>query len=444
MFSYLRYFSVVSFVVVMVAAVCVGIYFRQIAAGDLKTIVEQGNVSLSQGFINTTWKKHSTLFDELSRVDVPKWARYPAFIEFSRDAFRYFEEIPVTKINVYTTSGKRFLSTNQTEISFFSAENTPQNRTETYREGFQMALKGEVYSRIVPEGQYQALDGTTRTATLVQSFVPIISDRYVSIVADTAPEVEAVIEVFYDVTPQWEQLWLFQVLSTGGIVVIFLILFAALMYTSHKAEGIIAKQHDSNLELTAAKARAEAANREKSKFLANISHELRTPLNAIIGFSEIIKNEMMGDLGNPQYIDYINNIHSSGVHLLSLINDILDYSKAEAGKLELEVSEMDATKLIKTSIRLVSPRAESAEVKLVDQTPKEHFVVNSDAKKFKQVLLNLLSNAVKFTPPRRRGARCCMAERHHRRHHGRGDRHWHRHRAQGYFQGHGSVRAGGQ
>jgi two-component system cell cycle sensor histidine kinase PleC len=161
---------------------------------------------------------------------------------------------------------------------------------------------------------------------------------------------------------------------------------------------IIARQHEANLELAAQAASAQAENRDKSQFLANVSHELRTPLNAIIGFSEFIKSERSGPIGNDKYGEYIRDIHGSGVHLLSLINDILDYSKAEADKLELEISEVDATKTVRNSMRLVSPRAEDAQVQLIEEIPREHFILKTDAKKIKQVMLNLLSNAVKFTP----------------------------------------------
>src|SRR5262249_40658918 len=135
-----------------------------------------------------------------------------------------------------------------------------------------------------------------------------------------------------------------------------------------------------------------------SQFLTNISHELRTPLNAIIGFSDIIKAELLPKLEDRKYDQYVNDINSAGVHLLSLINDILDYSKAEAGKLALEVSEVDVTKMVQNCMRLVGPRAESGNVKLVEEMPKEHIIMQIDGKKLKQVLLNLLSNAVKFTP----------------------------------------------
>jgi two-component system cell cycle sensor histidine kinase PleC len=161
---------------------------------------------------------------------------------------------------------------------------------------------------------------------------------------------------------------------------------------------MIEKQHEVNLELAEAKEKAEVESSEKSKFLANISHELRTPLNAIIGFSEIIKTESLGPVGNQQYKDYANDINNSGTHLLSLINDILDYSKAAAEKLKVESIELDVTKILTTSMRLVKPRAEEAKVNLVEDISKETLILVADPKRLKQAVLNLLSNSVKFTP----------------------------------------------
>ncbi|MCA0330577.1 MAG: HAMP domain-containing histidine kinase [Actinobacteria bacterium] len=155
--------------------------------------------------------------------------------------------------------------------------------------------------------------------------------------------------------------------------------------------------HSLNLELIAAASQAEAQSHDKSRFLASVSHELRTPLNAIIGFSEILRTDVKDQL-QKVYQDYIEDINASGRHLLSLINDILDYSKAEAGKLQVEWAETDATKIIRNSVRMVMPRAETAQVTLIEEIPTQHLVLVTDAKKLKQVLLNLLSNAVKFTP----------------------------------------------
>ncbi|MFQ5958530.1 MAG: ATP-binding protein [Alphaproteobacteria bacterium] len=148
----------------------------------------------------------------------------------------------------------------------------------------------------------------------------------------------------------------------------------------------------------AARETAELANRAKTEFLANMSHELRTPLNAIIGFSEIIMGEMFGPIGAEQYKEYMKDIHESGTHLYNLINDILDVSKAEAGKLELSEIEIDIADAVARCIRLVKERAERADVGLEVEVPERLPKLYADERKIKQILLNLLSNAIKFTP----------------------------------------------
>jgi len=147
-----------------------------------------------------------------------------------------------------------------------------------------------------------------------------------------------------------------------------------------------------------AKEAAELANRTKSEFLANMSHELRTPLNAIIGFSEIMQRELLGPLGDPRYRDYSRDIWESGTHLLEIINDILDVSKAEAGMLILDETPFALREAVAGSLRLMAPRAERGEVRLINLVPDDLPPVAADQRRMKQVLLNLLSNAVKFTP----------------------------------------------
>jgi two-component system cell cycle sensor histidine kinase PleC len=145
------------------------------------------------------------------------------------------------------------------------------------------------------------------------------------------------------------------------------------------------------------KIRAEEANQSKSDFLANMSHELRTPLNAINGFSDIMKKEMFGPLGDPRYKEYVNDILFSGQHLLSLINDILDMSKIEAGKMTLNHEIMQIDDLIGQVIRIVRGRAEDNRLKLLYQ-PATMPEIEADPRAVKQVLLNLMTNAIKFTP----------------------------------------------
>jgi GAF domain-containing protein len=143
-------------------------------------------------------------------------------------------------------------------------------------------------------------------------------------------------------------------------------------------------------------AQLEVANKHKSEFLANMSHELRTPLNAIIGFSEVLIERLFGEL-NPKQEDYIRDIHSSGRHLLTLINDILDLSKVEAGRMELELSTFQLSSALSNAMILVRERAQRHSILLGQQVDATLGEIVADERKFKQILLNLLSNAVKFT-----------------------------------------------
>ena len=140
----------------------------------------------------------------------------------------------------------------------------------------------------------------------------------------------------------------------------------------------------------------EIANKHKSDFLANMSHELRTPLNAIIGFSEVLVEKMFGEVNDKQ-LDYLKDIHSSGKHLLSLINDILDLSKIEAGRMELDLAEFDLRGALGNAITLVRERAQRNGIALALEVDPALGMLRADERKFKQIMLNLLSNAVKFT-----------------------------------------------
>jgi two-component system cell cycle sensor histidine kinase PleC len=152
-------------------------------------------------------------------------------------------------------------------------------------------------------------------------------------------------------------------------------------------------------ELSRALTAETRANAAKSDFLALMSHELRTPLNAIIGFSEILGTEMFGPLGHPRYREYSNDVHGAGKHLLALINDILDLSKAEAGKFELTCEEIVPADIVSECLRLTRGKAHEGSLRLTSDLAPGLPNLMVDRLRFKQALLNLCSNAIKFTPP---------------------------------------------
>jgi two-component system cell cycle sensor histidine kinase PleC len=420
MFSYIRYFAAIAFVLVIAAAYFVGNQFKEIASKDLIALVSTNSSALAQGFTNTVWKDERAKTVVLlrtyqqfkdSKLPLADWSKYQGYAEMAkgfadlaRNVFRYFEEVPHGGVTLYASDGTKLLMINQSKVeTFLNSKWPPINEEDESILKLRDAMQGVKNSALVENMTISTPDGSTKTGNMVRTYIPIIAAEYVSVLianpkGENTKPVEGVLEINFDVTEQSKNLDQFRIIGGGGIMVIFVVVIIMLIIFDNKAQAIITKQHEANVELASQAATAQAESRDKSQFLANVSHELRTPLNAINGFSEIIMNERMGPLGNDKYVEYIKDINNSGTHLLSLINDILDYSKAEADKLELDIGDVDITKAIKNSIRLVIPRAEQAGVTLLDEIPKEHFILKTDQKKLKQVMLNLLSNAVKFTP----------------------------------------------
>ncbi len=171
----------------------------------------------------------------------------------------------------------------------------------------------------------------------------------------------------------------------------------ALMAITEELAKERVKLRKSNRELVLAGRRAEEANRAKSVFLANVSHELRTPLNAVLGFSEIIRDRLFGnDLA--RYSEYAADIHRSGAHLLNIVNDILDVTRIEAGKLELREERVKLTAVVEGSLLAVEPQAAKGGITLRRTIPETAAIIHCDKTKLNQIVINLLSNAIKFTP----------------------------------------------
>ena len=187
------------------------------------------------------------------------------------------------------------------------------------------------------------------------------------------------------------------VLLTGlaASTIIFIVMIVRQFQSSQVSQAELSQL---NQRLVEAKGVAENASRAKSEFLAHMSHELRTPLNAIIGFAEVMRLELLGPLGRARYREYISDIHQSGQHLLSLIDDVLDMSRIEAGRFELHEGPVDLAATSDEALTLVRPIAERSGVSLLANEASLQALLHADERALKQMLVNLLANAIRFTP----------------------------------------------
>ena len=194
------------------------------------------------------------------------------------------------------------------------------------------------------------------------------------------------------VFPDGANLW--RVVLHAAVVAMQLSVLCVFVFVIRR---MLTKAQELEFALAKSLAVVEEISISKSRFLAHMSHELRTPLNAIIGFSDVMKAQMFGEL-SPRYLDYAANIHASGAHLHDLINDVLDLSRVEAGKHEIFEETVEPAKILDTCLAMISARAREAEVELLVSVPDGLPTLRADPRAMKQVLLNLLSNAIKYTP----------------------------------------------
>jgi two-component system cell cycle sensor histidine kinase PleC len=386
MFAHLRYLAALCFVLMIGGAIFVTLYARDFKQTDLETSITKQVEATVASYITTVWDRYG------AQITTPG-ASPESMGYFLYETQRFFQSQPFLKVAIYSTDGKFVYFPNPLSAEYPTSDGI----TRIGIAGLSQAAAGKPNLVALPTVYMTGGQNPTQARSMLQATYPLKRTVPAFAGAPAPAQPDGVIEIFVDTSDRMAKLENRLTIFVGSLVGIFTLLIAVLLYTAVRAEGIITKQHEVNLELIAAAAQAEAQSRDKSQFLASVSHELRTPLNAVIGFSDIIRNEGKERL-EKVHQEYLEDINASGRHLLSLINDILDYSKAEAGKLQMEWAETDATKVIRNSLRMVMPRAEAAQVTLVEEIPPQHLVVVTDAKKLKQVLLNLLSNAVKFTP----------------------------------------------
>lgn len=386
MLSLAKYFTI--FIVIIVAFYCGEQFYSQVRNKYVQDPIKNHNVKISKNFEQNVWCHYETIFNRLLKKDIKKWSNDSSFKKIKKYITKIINFSGVGKLSLYTEDGELLYSSNDYNVLSLDEDVSIKNIKEIDK----TVITAEVYSSL---GMYSSFNQQDKfKGGYVRTIVPISTDSC----SNNQINNKAIVEIYTYVDVLLENLNIFKIFITVIIVVLFLILYLVSFLLSVKSEKIISKQHEEKLELEKAKAVAESQNQAKSMFLANISHELRTPLNAIIGFSEIIKNEDMGPVGHEQYKEYAKDINNSGTHLLSLINDILDYSKAEAQKLEIQSVDIDLNKMSQSCLRLVETRASEAKVNLIKDLPDKHVILKADPKRTKQIILNLLSNSVKFTP----------------------------------------------
>jgi signal transduction histidine kinase len=288
----------------------------------------------------------------------------------------------IAEVTIYDMKQRVVYSTDEDEISEVKTQNT----------GLTAAMSGHVASETAWKDHLDTLEGRVSDRNVVSSYIPLY--------APDAPErVAAIFEIYDDVTDVLHEIERTHMLIMIVVGTVMLVVYVGLVAIVGRANHRIARKHTENVRLSAAVARSEAASQAKSDFLANMSHELRTPLNAIIGFSEMIKDEVLGQVGVPDYREYAGDIHRSGCHLLAVVNDILDTVKVEAGIMPINLERISVGDVIQQAERTVHQCALAGEITLDIQLDQSDESILSDEARLRQILLNLLSNAVRFTPP---------------------------------------------
>ena len=370
----------------------IGIFFIVIANIILyrQLIVEKvllDKVSNNNQLLASTYLKYSSLFCNNIFKNDNKILSCSKDVSLNKFSQIFFENLDILKVVLLDEKGNIVFETNELKI-------TPINKS-VVRAGKEIAplLDYLVFKDLIHKEKLMLNAFVRGEKKSIRSANIVVDEKDIETIYGTRYKMR-----FYrDISSLWQEMSVIEVKIFFAISAFFAVLFIVIIYNTRFAQKIIDAQTETNKTLAAGKKKAEQESSSKSQFLANVSHELRTPLNSIIGFSEIILSDKDNPKKSKVNLEYIQDIYASGKHLLSIINDILDYSRIIAGQLPLDMMDLNINKIATYSMRFVEPRADKAGIDLLKDFPKDPPVIKADSKRLRQALLNVLSNAVKFT-----------------------------------------------
>jgi two-component system, cell cycle sensor histidine kinase PleC len=343
----------------------------------IERAAERNNVALARVLANVVWPEFEA--DILRRGDFSH-AAADWRADLTREIASLVRHTSVAKVKLYRADGTTAYSTDRTETE----ENEHDNA------GFQAAMRGEVESELEFEDEISTFDKVINDRNTVSSYIPIFE-------SDDHRRVVAVFEIYDDITELLAQLHGAEIRTGLFIGSLFLLVYACLVMMVARSERAAKRHYENGLRLADAAARADAASSAKSEFLANMSHELRTPLNAILGFSEVMKEGLLGPVTPRPYAEYVRHIWVAASHLTDIIGNILDLSKIDAGKVTVEKSRIALPETMLLVCSMMHDRASKRGIVLTQEIDAGLDTVVTDPVKLRQILLNLLSNAIKFT-----------------------------------------------
>jgi signal transduction histidine kinase len=354
----------------------------------IERAAERYNVALARVLSNVVWPQFRA--DILAPRDAGEQSgRNEAWrAALTQEIAALARDTAVVKIKLYRADGSTAYSTDSTETGEDGDDNS----------GFLAAINGEVESELEFEDEINGFDKVVSDRNTVSSYVPIFDK-------DDPRKVVAVFEIYDDITALLAQFRDAEKRTSLFVASLFVSIYACLIMIIGRSELAAKRHYENGLRLADAAARADAASTAKSEFLANMSHELRTPLNAIVGFSEVMKNGLLGPVTPRPYAEYVRHIWAAASHLTDIIGNILDLSKIDAGKVTVEKARVALPETVVLVCGMMQDKASQRGITLTQEIDPSLDTIVTDPVKLRQILLNLLSNAIKFT---NRGGRVAL------------------------------------